>query len=387
MAAETIHKGLEGVVIDESELSRVYGDEGRLVYRGVNIETLAAEADFEETLYFLWNDSMPTRTEYQAFRADLAAKRSVPPAMLESMLPTCAELEHHPMNVVQSAVSVLAGDDPNVAADFESDQAAVMEIGKRIVATIPTITAAYHRIRNGESPIEPRDDLGHAANFLYMLSGREPAAPFVDALGTSLQLHMDHGVNASTFTTRVVASTLANPYEAVSAGTGALAGPLHGGANQDVLEMLTNLDASNKGIPEWVEDRMASDAVIAGWGHRVYSVKDPRAVILQEHATELIESGKGDAKWVTLARELEEYLLAETDFAEKGIAPNVDYYSGAVYSQMGIPTDLFTNVFTMSRVGGWMGHILEQYQANRIIRPRVRYVGKMDREWFPMDER
>ncbi len=386
MAQTQIHKGLDGVVIDESRLSRVFGDQGRLLFRGYDIEDIAAHGDFEETLYLMWHGELPTREEYETFADALAAKRGIPPAIMEHLVTTCAELDEHPMNMLQAAVSALAGYDEHTEADFETDLDAVIEMGMAIAAKLPTLTAAYNRIRRGEDPIEPREDLSHAANFLYMLSGQEPAAEFVDAMDTALQLHMDHGANASTFTTRVVASTLANPYHAISGGIGALSGPLHGGANQDVLDMLEDYDESGLDLEEWAETWLDED-VIYGWGHRVYNVKDPRAFILQDHAEELIEADLGEPKWYRLARELEDYLTEETDFLEKGIAPNVDYYSGTVYQAMNIPRDVYTNLFTMSRVGGWVAHILEQYADNRIIRPRVRYVGEADLEWQPMAER
>ena len=387
MSSQTVHKGLEGVVIDESELSRVFGAEGRLVFRGYDVEDVAEHGDFEETLYLMWYGQLPTHSEYEAFRSALAEQRDLPDRITDTMLPTCAELNHHPMSTLQSAVSMLAGADPNTDADFESDREAVVAIGTSIVAKVATITAAYHRVRDGLEPVAPRDDLGHAANFLYMLHGEEQPEPFVEAMDTALQLHVDHGTNASTFTTRVVASTLANPYEAIAAGIGALSGPLHGGANQDVLVMLEDLDESGLPLEEWVDQRLAGDDVVYGWGHRVYDVKDPRAKILQADAQRLVEGDVGETKWFELARDVEQYLDSETDFAEKGIAPNVDFYSGTVYTQMGIPTDLYTNLFTMSRAGGWIAHVLEQYENNRIIRPRVEYVGETDRPWTSMDER
>ncbi|MFB6266866.1 MAG: citrate/2-methylcitrate synthase [Halodesulfurarchaeum sp.] len=387
MSQQQIQKGLEGVIIDESRLSRVFGDEGRLLFRGYDIDDIAANGDFEETLYLMWHGELPTEEEYADFADSLATKREVPPEIMDNLVRTCAKLDEHPMNMLQSSVSALAGYDDNTDADFEEDLDAVVEMGASIAAKLPTLTAAYNRIRSGEDPIEPREDLSHAANFLYMLTGEEQPEPFVDAMDTALQIHMDHGANASTFTTRVISSTLANPYEAVAGGVGALSGPLHGGANQDVLDMLQDLDESGKPLPVWVDDWLDAGNVVFGWGHRVYNVKDPRAFILQDHAERLIDADLGDPKWYNLAVDLEEYLTDETDFLEKGIAPNVDYYSGTVYQQMNIPRDIYTNLFTMSRVGGWIGHIIEQYADNRIIRPRVKYVGDLDLEWTPMAER
>ena len=387
MAQKQIHKGLDGVVIDESSISRVFGDEGRLLFRGYDIGDIATHGDFEETLYLMWHGDLPTADEHRAFTESLATKRAVPAPILDNLVRTCAELDEHPMNMLQSAVSALAGVDEHAESDFESDVAAVVEMGSSIAAKLPTLTAAYNRIRRGEEPIAPRQDLSTAANFLYMLSGEEPPDPYEEAMDTALQIHMDHGANASTFTTRVIASTLANPYQAVSGGIGALSGPLHGGANQDVLDMLQAFDESDAAVGDWVDDWLDAGNVVSGWGHRVYTVKDPRAYILQEHAETLIDADLGDPKWYRLARELEDYLAAETEFLAKGIAPNVDYYSGTIYRQMDIPRDVFTNLFTMSRVGGWIAHVIEQYSDNRIIRPRVKYVGDIDLEWVPIEER
>ncbi|MFB6071287.1 MAG: citrate/2-methylcitrate synthase [Halanaeroarchaeum sp.] len=385
MTSEEIHKGLEGVVIDESRLSRVFGDEGRLIFRGFDIDDIAEHGDFEETLYLMWHGELPTEAEYREFSDALAAQREIPEE-IHRLLADQAAVDQHPMDVLQASVSALAGYDDNRTADPENDLDAVVGMGQSISAKLATITAAYNRLREGEDPVEPREDLSHAANFLYMLHGEEPEEAFVDAMDTALQIHMEHGTNASTFTTRVISSTLANPYEAVAGGIGALAGPLHGGANQDVLTMLEAIDESEKGVGEWIDDRLDEGGVVYGYGHRVYNVKDPRAYILQEHAENLIGEGDGDDKWYKLAREVESH-MDDLGLEEKGIAPNVDFFSGTVYKQMGIPTDIYTNLFTMSRIGGWIGHIIEQYSDNRIIRPRAKYVGEVDRTWTPMADR
>jgi len=384
MTSEQIHKGLDGVVIDESRLSRVFGDEGRLVFRGYDVDDIAANGDFEETLYLMWYGELPDADEYEAFAASLAAQRDVPDEILD-LLRNLAAVDQHPMDVLQASIAALAGYDEHADVDPEEDLDGVVQMGQSLAAKMATITAAYTRLRDGQEPVAPREDLSHAANFLYMLHDEEPAAEFVDAMDTALQIHMEHGTNASTFTTRVIASTLANPYEAVAGGIGALAGPLHGGANQDVLTMLESIENSEKSAGEWIDDRLDSGGVVYGYGHRVYNVKDPRAYILQEHAERLIGGG-GDDKWYKLARDVEAH-MDELGLEEKGIAPNVDFFSGTVYKQMGIPTDVYTNLFTMSRIGGWIGHIIEQYEDNRIIRPRARYVGDVDLEWTPMDER
>lgn len=385
MTSEQIHKGLDGVVIDESELSRVFGDEGRLVFRGYDIDEIAEHGDFEETLYLMWYGELPTESEYRDFADSLAAQRAVPEEILD-MLADLAAADQHPMGALQAAVAALAGYDDNAEVDPENDLDGVVEMGQSIAAKLATITAAYNRLREGKDPVDPREDLSHAANFLYMLHGEEPTQSHVDAMDTALQIHMEHGTNASTFTTRVIASTLANPYEAVAGGIGALSGPLHGGANEDVLNMLAEIDESGREVSEWIDERLDEGGVVYGYGHRVYNVKDPRAYILQEHAETLIGEDGGDDKWYKLAREVESY-MDSLGLEEKGIAPNVDFFSGTVYKQMEIPTDIYTNLFTMSRIGGWIGHILEQYEDNRIIRPRARYVGDVDNDWTPMDAR
>ncbi|MFB6131953.1 MAG: citrate/2-methylcitrate synthase [Halanaeroarchaeum sp.] len=385
-----VQKGLEGVIIDESEISRVFGDEGKINIRGYNIEDIAEYADLPETLYLVWNGELPTQEEYETFSDDMASRRALPEEILEC-LHNYAEADLHPMDAMMAATVNLAGYDEHIIAGkpqtFEDKIPEVMEMGKSITAKLPTITAAYQRIREGKEPIEPREDLKTGENFLYMLQGEVPPELFAEALETEIQIHVDHGANASTFTSRVVASAMANPFEAVTSAMGALAGPLHGAANQDALNMLADMDESDKSLEDWVQDRFDRGDVIYGWGHRVYNVYDPRAKIVREYAEEIIDSPYGDDKWYKLARELEEYLMENTELAENGIAPNVDYYSGTVYQQIGIPTDIYTNLFTMSRVGGWIGHIIEQYSDNRIIRPRVKYTGPVDLEWTEMDER
>lgn len=385
MTSKQIHKGLDGVVIDESELSRVFGDQGRLIFRGYDIDAIAENGDFEETLYLMWHGELPTESEYQEFADSLAAQRTVPDEIM-NLLRDLAAAGQHPMGALQAAVAALAGYDENANVDPESDLDGVVEMGQSIAAKLATITAAYARLREGKEPVEPREDLSHAANFLYMLHGEVPKSSHVEAMDTALQIHMEHGTNASTFTTRVIASTLANPYEAVAGGIGALSGPLHGGANEDVLNMLGEIDESDKSVADWIDDRLDEGGVVYGYGHRVYNVKDPRAYILQEHAETLIDTEGGDDKWYKLAREVESY-MDSLGLEEKGIAPNVDFFSGTVYKQMEIPTDIYTNLFTMSRIGGWIGHIIEQYEDNRIIRPRAKYVGKVDLDWTSRDQR
>ena len=379
-----VQKGLEGVVVAESQLSYIDGDEGRLLYRGHEIETLAERASYEEVLYLLWHGSLPTAEELSEFTATMAAERPVDDRLLDA-LADLAAADERPMAALRTATSMLSASDPEPDAD-PAEAASTLRKGRRITAKIPTILAAYQRLRDGEEPVAPRDDLSHAANFLYMLTGEAPDDVAEETLDMALILHADHGLNASTFTSMVIASTLADTYAAVTGGVGALSGALHGGANQDVMETLLEMDDSAKEPVEWVKDAIDAGRKIPGFGHRVYNVKDPRAVILEEKSRQLGDAS-GDRKWYDHANEIERYLIEEAGFAEKGLAPNVDFYSGTVYYQMGIPVDMFTPIFAMSRVGGWVAHVLEQIEDNRIMRPRAKYTGEKEAEWVPVEER
>ena len=261
------------------------------------------------------------------------------------------------------------------------DREATLERGRAITAKIPTILAAFKRFRNGNEPVSPREDLGHAGNFLYMLNDEVPDDVLAATLDAALVLHCDHGINASTFAAMVTASTLADVYCATTSAIGTLGGPLHGGANQNVMRMLVDVDEAEADPVEWVEAALEEGRRIPGFGHRVYKVKDPRATILGDMSEQLGEAA-GDTKWHEYSLAIESYMADE-----KGLAPNVDFYSASTYFQMGIPIDLFTPIFAMSRVGGWIAHVLEQYADNRLIRPRARYVGPTDEAFVPIDDR
>ena len=377
-------KGLEGVLVAESELSDIDGDEGRLVYRGYAIEDLAHEATYEEVLYLLWHGTLPTREQLAEFEASMAAERAIDDRVVEA-ISLLVEAEEEPMAALRTGVSMLSAFEDESDAD-PSDVEAARRKARRITAQMPTVLAAFERLRTGADPIAPREDLGHAENFLYMLSGEEPGEVAAETFDMALTLHADHGLNASTFTAITVASTLADMYASVTGGIGALSGPLHGGANQDVMEMLVEIDESDMDPIAWVEAAREQDRRIPGWGHRVYNVVDPRARILEGKAKELGEAS-GDTKWYEYTTAIERYLTEEVGLIEKNIAPNVDFYSGSVYYQLGIPIDLYTPIFAISRVGGWVAHVLEYQRDNRLIRPRGRYVGPEDREFVPIDER
>ena len=379
-----VHRGLEEVVVDESGLSHIDGSTGRLVYRGYAIEDLATEATFEETLYLLWHGELPDRETLESFTDALAGERAVPAGVAE-MAGELAAVDEEPMAALRTLVSMLSAYEHERDADPE-DTDATLRMGRRVTAKLPTALAAFDRARRGESVIAPREDLGHAANFLYMLTGEEPDETAVETFDTALTLHADHGLNASTFTTLVIASTYADMYNAVTGGIAALSGPWHGGANQDVMRTLMELDESGQDPVQWVEDALDEGRRIPGWGHRVYDVKDPRAKILEARSEALAES-TGERKWYEYTTAIERYLTEEMELPEKDIAPNVDFYSGSVYYQLGIPIDLYTPIFAMSRVGGWVAHVLEYVEDNRLIRPRARYTGAESREWTPVGER
>jgi citrate synthase len=382
--SEQLSKGLEGVLVAESSLSDIDGDAGQLIYRGYDIEDLAREASYEEVLHLLWNGELPTEQQLAGFSDSMAADRAVSGGVLDT-LADLAEADETPMAALRTGVSLLSAAEPEPDKDVEDADATRRE-GRRIVAKIPTLLAAYDRLRRGEEPIEPREDLSYAGNFLYMLTGEEPGGVAEETFDMALILHADHGLNASTFTAMVIASTQADLYSAVTGGIGALSGPLHGGANQDVMEVLQEVDGSSKDPLQWVKDRIDAGGRIPGWGHRVYNVKDPRAKILQSKLADLSEE-TGESKWLDYTSTIEEYLTEEMALPAKGIAPNVDYYSGSVYHNLGIPIDMYTPIFAMSRSGGWVAHVLEYWQDNRLIRPRGRYVGPDIREFVPIEER
>ena len=374
--SDQLKKGLEGVLVAESSLSYIDGDAGTLVYRGYEIDELARGASFEEVLYLLWNDDLPTSEELAEFTDPLADEQAIGDGVIDT-LEALAAADERPMAALRTGVSMLSASEPEPDAEPE-DLDASRRKGRRIVAKIPTILAAYDRLRRGEEPLDPDPALSYAGNFLYMLTGEEPSDVAEETFDMALTLHADHGLNASTFTSMVIGSTFADVYSSVTGGIGALSGPLHGGANQDVIETLLELDDSEKDPLEWVREQTEQGRRIPGWGHRVYNVKDPRARILQAKLEDLSEDA-GESKWLEYTDTIEEYLTEEKGLPEKGIAPNVDYYSGAVYYQLGIPIDMYTPIFAMARSSGWVAHILEYQEDNRLIRPRGRYVGPKDR--------
>jgi citrate synthase len=367
--------GLEGVVAAESSIGDVDGVNGVLIYQGLNIHDLAEHSTFEETVFLLWHGRLPKRQELDALRAELAESRRLPAEVLDLMrrFPRDAE----PMDVLRTAVSALAFYDPG-ARDLSREGA--LRTATRLTAQLPVIVATYERLRGGREPVEPRPGLNIASNFLYMLTGEEPSERDARIFDVCLVLHADHELNASTFTSRVIAGTLADMYGAVTGAIAALSGPLHGGANTNVMKMLLEIGSPDR-AEGWLREALASKKKIMGFGHRVYKTEDPRSVWLRKFSRELGEA-KGETRWIEILERLREQM-----FAEKKLYPNVDYYSGSAYHLMGIPLDLFTPIFAVSRISGWTGHILEQYANNRLIRPRAEYIGPRDVPYVPIDQR
>ncbi|PZN13428.1 MAG: citrate synthase [Bacillota bacterium] len=367
--------GLEDVVAGTSEICFIDGKEGRLLYRGFDIRDLAEHASFEEVVYLLWHGELPTRAQLDGFVQQIKAAQALPGQVLELIerIPPAT----HPMAALRTAVSYLGTLDPD-----QEDQSVEANLRRatRLVAQFPTLVAAIQRVRQGKEPVAPRRDLSLAANFLYMLRGEEPSPLHAQVMNVALVLHADHELNASTFAARVTAATLSDMYSAITAAIGALKGPLHGGANEQVMRMLLEIGSPDK-AEEWVKQALAQKKRIMGFGHRVYKTEDPRATILRRLSQKVAEAA-GETRWYEISRVVEKVVQAE-----KGLYPNVDFYSASTYYVMGIPFELYTPIFAVSRISGWTAHVLEQYANNRLIRPRAEYVGPTNRQWVPIDQR
>ena len=372
--------GLAGVPCAKSSVCYLDGSVGKLQYRGYPIEQLADNCTFEEVTYLLLNGRLPTSAELSAFGKELASHRSVPESFLKIF--EAMPKSGHPMSALASSISALGMlDESDATKDVASRKAAAF----KIIAAMPTLVAAWDRIRKGEKPIAPRTDLSHAANFLYMLDGKVPDALIEHTLDVALVLHAEHQMNASTFTARVTGSSLASPYAVVAAAIGTLSGPLHGGANEEVLKMLATLPTKEPAqVRAWAEEKLAAKAKISGFGHREYKVKDPRANALQKLGAKIFEKF-GSTPIYDIAIELERQMADLV--GKKGVYPNVDFYSGIVYQKMGIATDLFTPLFAIARVSGWLAHWCEQLEDNRIFRPNQVWVGEADRTLTPIAQR
>ncbi len=368
-----VAKGLEGVVIDTSSICLIDGNAGRLIYRGYDIHDLAANLTFEEVAYLLWNGDLPTQPQLKDLKNRLSQERSVPEHLKDAIrkLPRSANT----LDVLRTAISIL-GTGITLKKPDISDAIA-------ITAKMPTINAAFDRIRQGKEPVDPRPELGHAANYIYMLTGKEPDPVRADALNKYLILLADHGMNSSTFTARIVASTWSDMYSAITAAIGALKGPLHGGAPAPVLQMLKDI-----GKPEraevWMRNELQAGRRLMGFGHRVYRTTDPRAEILRE-----IASRTADRNFFELARKVEEagIRVLQEERPDRKLYTNVEFYSAVVMDSVGLPPDLFTATFAASRSVGWSANVLEQVANNRLIRPETEYTGPRDRKVVPIEKR
>jgi len=371
----TLAAGLEGVIAGESEICYIDGYQGVLSYRGYNIHTLADNAVFEEVIFLLWNGWLPKAPELEQLKSDLAAARDLPGPVVDFLRQASGA---NPMDVLRTAVSMLSLHDSE-AQDMSAE--ANHRKAVRLMSRTAAIVTTFDRVRKEQPIVESDPKLGFAANFLYALTGNRPDDVMERAFDVGMILHADHELNASTFAARVTAATLSDIYSSVTSGIGALKGPLHGGANQDVIRWLLQLGDEQAAV-ERVKNTLARKVKIPGFGHRVYRTEDPRATHLRVLSAEL---GKrtGHEKLYKLSKRME-----ETVKDIKGLNPNVDFYSASTYYSLGIPVDLFTPVFAVSRMSGWTAHVLEQYRNNRLIRPRAEYKGNPDGQtWIPITER
>ena len=371
----TITTGLEGVIAGESEICYIDGYQGILSYRGYNIHTLAENAIFEEVIFLLWNGWLPKQEELAELKRQLVAERSLPAPVIEFLR---GAAKANPMDVLRTAVSMLSLYDAE-AADMSPE--ANQRKAVRLMSQTATIVTTFDRLRSGKAVVPGDPSLGFAANFLYTLTERRPDDVMERAFDVAMTLHADHELNASTFAARVTAATLSDIYSSVTSGIGALKGPLHGGANQDVIKWLLDLGTEEEAVAR-VQNTLARKVKIPGFGHRVYRTEDPRATHLRVLSEEL---GKrtGHQKLFSLSQRME-----ETIKSVKGLNPNVDFYSASAYYSLGIPIDLYTPIFAVSRMSGWTAHVLEQYRNNRLIRPRAEYKGNPDGQtWIPMKDR
>lgn len=358
-------KGLEGVIANESALSNVEGEEGRLSYLGYHIDDLVENCCYEEVIYLLHFGRLPNQSELEEMEKALRSQRDLPEGVTAFLRSTPEDA--NPMDVVRTAISMLGLHDDRVAIgepDLEKDAA----IAAAIVAKIPTVVAAFQRFRNGLELPEIREDLGEAAHFLYLINGEEPSEQATKILDVALTLHADHGMNASTFSARVTVATLSDMYSAITSAIGTLKGPLHGGANEGVIHMLEEIGGVDE-VDAYVEGKLARREKIMGIGHRVYKVLDPRAPHLRKLAIEMTEE-LGEPKWIQMSER-----IAEIMRERKGLNANVDFYSATVYYSLGIPTDLFTPIFAIARTSGWTAQVLEQLRDNRLYRPLTLYTG------------
>lgn len=371
-----LKKGLEGVIAGVSRICRVEGDIGRLSYGGYDILDLVENCSFEEVIYLLWYGELPNRTQLDEFSAKLAAERELPTGLVYTM----RTFPHTtpPMDALRSCVSLLSVYDPDDPEDRSME--ANWRRCYRIMAKLPSVVATFDRLRHGHEPVEPNPRLSLAGNFLYQLTGQAPTDLSAKAFEAGLILHADHEFNASTFAARVTVGTLSDIYSGITSGVGCLKGPLHGGANQEVIKMLHEIGLIDR-VESYIMDKLNRHEKIMGFGHRVYKNGDPRAAILRDWSRRMGEQA-GDLLWFKMSLKIDEVVQRE-----KGLFPNVDFYSASVYHTLNIPHDQYTPIFACSRVAGWLAHIMEQYADNRLIRPLAMWVGPDPRQVVPLDER
>jgi citrate synthase len=374
---EALSKGLRNVYLDETEASFIDGEKGILLYRGYSIHDLAPNCSFEEVAYLMLYGSLPDRAELDSFHQRLRSQRALPEPVIETIRIVA---KSHPMDVLRTAVSALSAFDPDTA---DESREAVLRKSERLTVQVPGIVAAHHRIRNGLEPVAPRDDLDHAANFMWMLTGEEPSDEATSAMNLDFILHCEHGANASSFAARVTASTLSDLHSDIVSAIGTLKGPLHGGAAESVMRMALDIGEPER-AGEYVRERQRHrESRIMGFGHRVYKVEDPRARHMRQRSQALSQR-MGQAKWYDI---LEAVVQEMSRYQRHGIHVNVDFYAGSVYYLLGIPEDLFVPIFAVGRVPGWCASVIEQLQNNVLIRPLLRYEGPRDLEYVPIEQR
>jgi citrate synthase len=381
-AAPAAKGGLQGVVAAQSEVCFIDGDAGRLVYRGYEIGDLVENASFEEVAFLLWDGKLPNKAELATLKQQLAASMSLPPhvlATLKALPPTT-----QPMDALRTAVSALSSNDPDLTSN---EAAANRRKAVRLTAQFPTIVTAYHRLRNNQQPVAPDPALSLAGNFLFMMTGKKPHDTLVRVMDAALTLHAEHGMNASTFTARVIAATLADMHAAITGALGALKGPLHGGANEAVMQLLLQCGDADSAERK-VKEMLANKQKVAGFGHRVYRTFDPRATFLRKMSKQLGDAA-GNAKWYEMSERLIPILkdTPKPNGEPMNLNPNVDFFSASAYYTMGVPIDLFTPIFGVARVAGWAAHVMEQHRNNRIIRPTDDYTGPFGRKVEPIEQR
>jgi len=364
MSTAVAGKGLEGIVAANSGICWIDGEAGILSYRGIDIHELAVHSNFEETTFLLWNGRLPTGPELQEFSTHLAAARVLSPSIVQLLRSFPASAT--PMEVLRTAVSALSMYD---ADENDNLHDASVRKGYRLTSQVAMIVAVYDRLRKGLPVVEPDPSLSHAANFLWMLNGEKPSETATRTLDVALILHADHELNASTFAARVIAATLSDIHSAVTGAIGALKGPLHGGATEAVMRMLFAIDKAGADPVEYVREMLAAKKKVSGFGHRVYKTEDPRATHLRR-MSEQLSKDSGVSRWYDWSRAIELYINRE-----KRLNANVDFYSASTYTTLGIDVDLFTPIFAVSRIAGWVAHVIEQLDDNRLIRPRAEYIG------------